>query len=566
MLRNFAYLVRRFGFIPNGNRVYYLTRSQPPMFAETILLWVNNLCRRRVNMPARPSRLVSASNLSDDGAEGSFLETWCTILDADFPPRAEVRGVLASREDEKWALFQHELVPAVIAEYRFWMEERSFSLPASSCCGSQLQSESETKPKTEMEVLTLNHYDSGCSAPLLQQHGCSTFFSPASCGKPRTECYAIDVKNWEQHRADLVLRGAPAGSAASETSSRSHDLGPGPALAEDRAAFFRSIRATCESGWDFSTRWEGRNFVSDGHNKEDDLLHTPFIFPCDLNAILHRVELFLSRYANTESERAHYARCAKRRRTAARILLVTPTSPVDDEDRRFSDYSFAHKTFRTRHLTCASDLWGIWGGLDLPVQVSKEASRLEVCLSGGVLRPYTTLQTHPGVSGVLFTTTRPAGEDKSSREAQKQWDHPNIWPPLQHVASESLRLLRAVESQTDDAIDLLVLRTTHQQDHEQATSKESLGSYLDAIRDPSLDFASHCVRKVWEESQNLSHANYVSGQKQALIYEKYQFRGGKMEGGSGGEYEVQLGFGWTNGVVLSSLNKSSSCTTTNYLA
>ncbi len=33
MVRNFAYLISRYGFIPNGNRTYYLTRSQPPVFA-----------------------------------------------------------------------------------------------------------------------------------------------------------------------------------------------------------------------------------------------------------------------------------------------------------------------------------------------------------------------------------------------------------------------------------------------------------------------------------------------------------------------------------------------------
>ena len=33
MVDNFAYLVDRIGFIPNGNRTYFLTRSQPPFFA-----------------------------------------------------------------------------------------------------------------------------------------------------------------------------------------------------------------------------------------------------------------------------------------------------------------------------------------------------------------------------------------------------------------------------------------------------------------------------------------------------------------------------------------------------
>ena len=38
MLDNFAYLINRFGFIPNGNRTYYLGRSQPPFFALMIQL------------------------------------------------------------------------------------------------------------------------------------------------------------------------------------------------------------------------------------------------------------------------------------------------------------------------------------------------------------------------------------------------------------------------------------------------------------------------------------------------------------------------------------------------
>lgn len=38
MVRNFAYLISRYGFIPNGNRSYYLTRSQPPVFALMVAL------------------------------------------------------------------------------------------------------------------------------------------------------------------------------------------------------------------------------------------------------------------------------------------------------------------------------------------------------------------------------------------------------------------------------------------------------------------------------------------------------------------------------------------------
>ncbi|VDM73556.1 unnamed protein product, partial [Strongylus vulgaris] len=31
MIENMQYLIEEFGFVPNGNRIYYLNRSQPPL-------------------------------------------------------------------------------------------------------------------------------------------------------------------------------------------------------------------------------------------------------------------------------------------------------------------------------------------------------------------------------------------------------------------------------------------------------------------------------------------------------------------------------------------------------
>jgi len=42
MLNNFAFLIRTYGFIPNGNRTYYLTRSQPPYFSLMLKLLMEN--------------------------------------------------------------------------------------------------------------------------------------------------------------------------------------------------------------------------------------------------------------------------------------------------------------------------------------------------------------------------------------------------------------------------------------------------------------------------------------------------------------------------------------------
>ena len=38
MVDNFAYLIRTFGHVPNGNRTYYLSRSQPPFFFKMVEL------------------------------------------------------------------------------------------------------------------------------------------------------------------------------------------------------------------------------------------------------------------------------------------------------------------------------------------------------------------------------------------------------------------------------------------------------------------------------------------------------------------------------------------------
>lgn len=38
MVKNFAYMIQKYGHIPNGNRNYYLTRSQPPFFSSIVEL------------------------------------------------------------------------------------------------------------------------------------------------------------------------------------------------------------------------------------------------------------------------------------------------------------------------------------------------------------------------------------------------------------------------------------------------------------------------------------------------------------------------------------------------
>ena len=94
---------------------------------------------------------------------------------------------------------------------------------------------------------------------------------------------------------------------------------------------------------------------------------------------------------------------------------------------------------------------------------------------------------------------RPGGIATTTVKTGQQWDEPNGWAPLQWVAVDGLR--------------------RYQQDK----------------------LAADIGTRVLSQVQNLY------GREQKLV-EKYDLTGG--QGGGGGEYELQDGFGWTNGVTL----------------
>lgn len=46
MMKNYAYMIRKFGFIPTANRTYFLSRSQPPFFSHMVKLLAKHRGRR----------------------------------------------------------------------------------------------------------------------------------------------------------------------------------------------------------------------------------------------------------------------------------------------------------------------------------------------------------------------------------------------------------------------------------------------------------------------------------------------------------------------------------------
>ncbi|XP_055003750.1 trehalase [Boleophthalmus pectinirostris] len=102
----------------------------------------------------------------------------------------------------------------------------------------------------------------------------------------------------------------------------------------------------------------------------------------------------------------------------------------------------------------------------------------------------------------------PNGVPTSLKESGQQWDYPNAWPPLQHMLIEGLSKVPS-----EDAKQL------------------------------AEDLAQKWIRTNW-----MAYTKYEA------MFEKYDVNGDGKPGG-GGEYEVQLGFGWTNGVALQLLDQ-----------
>ncbi|XP_029428987.1 trehalase isoform X2 [Rhinatrema bivittatum] len=100
------------------------------------------------------------------------------------------------------------------------------------------------------------------------------------------------------------------------------------------------------------------------------------------------------------------------------------------------------------------------------------------------------------------------GIPTSLYQSGQQWDFPNAWPPLQHIVIEGLAKSSSARAQ----------------------------------------------EMAFQLAQNWIRTNYAAYEKYKAMFEKYDVNGDGKPGG-GGEYDVQEGFGWTNGVALQLLER-----------
>ena len=290
MLDNFAFLIRTVGHIPNGNRTYYLSRSQPPYFAAMVGLYAT------ATDSMQATRYLDAMEL-----EHAF---WMAGADSVRPGTA-ARRVVRLRD------------------------------------GSHLNRYWDDRPEA------------------------------------RPESYREDY--------ELAQR-VPAAQ---------------------REALYRNIRASAESGWDFSSRWM---------RDPGDLrtLETTDLIPVDLNSLLYHAERTIAALrlvrgqAGDAASAGRYATAASARRTA---LLA---AAYDQNEGFFFDVRWRSGARVTDRPTMAAAA-PLYFGLATAEQGRAVAMRL----GRDFLKP-----------GGFVTTQMTSGQ---------QWDAPNGWPPLQWLGTQAVR-------------------------------------------------------------------------------------------------------------------------------
>ena len=352
MIDNFAYLIDTVGFIPNGNRTYFLGRSQPPFFAQMVKL------------------------LAEDEGDSTLLK----------------------------------YLPALEKEYAFWMDG--------------LQEVSASQP-THLHVVRLP------DGSILNRYW-------DKFAKPRPEMYHDDV-------------------VTAEASGRPDE------------EVYQHIRAACESGWDFSSRW-----LADPQDLST--IRTGYIIPVDLNSLLFNLERTLAQAyrlaGDQENADLSEQRAAQRREALFRYCW-------SEEAGFFLDYDFEKGSHRP--IMSLAGLYPLFFSLATEDQAASVAP---------VVRD-TFLQ-----AGGLVSTLEQTGQ---------QWDAPNGWAPLQWIGIQGLR---------------------------------NYGYH---------DLADE-IRQRWV------NLNVLVYERTGKLVEKYNVMAGGGEAG-GGEYPLQDGFGWTNGVLLKLLEE-----------
>lgn len=244
----------------------------------------------------------------------------------------------------------------------------------------------------------------------------------------------------------------------------------------------------------------GWDFTSRYYSRADDF------FPVDLNVYLYKYERDFAKIASIlgdETEQKKWGGVAKKRQETINTYMW------NEKEGFFYDYDYVHKK-RSDFLSLAG-FTPLWAGLATAKQAKKMVKKLPAFETDHALTIDAKESLAPKVKIANLPEAYKIGID--AMLAPKQWDYPNAWPPLEYLTVIGLLKYGFVEDAT-----------------------RLMEKY---IKTHAALFRKH---KTFHEK-----INGVTGLPSGTY-----------------DYELQLGFGWTNAIfyryiqILDSLQKNES--------
>ncbi|CAG9974334.1 unnamed protein product [Clonostachys byssicola] len=297
------------------------------------------------------------------------------------------------------------------------------------------------------------------------------------------------------------------------------------------ATLYSHLASGAESGWDYTSRW-----IANPEDGARDVyfplrsLNVRNIVPVDLNSIMYGNEVAISRFYNQTGDDAAsetWAQLAANRSAAIHAVMWNET---------YSSYFDYNLTSSSQYVFVPAD------NDTAAIENSTAPAGQQVLFSVSQLYPFWTGAAQPYLKNnplavreaysrvAAYLDARAGGIPATNFKTGQQWDQPSVWPPLMHILMQGLRNTPATFGEDDPSyveVQDLALRLGQR--------------YLDSTFCTWLATGGST-----SETPKLQG---LSDQDVGIMFEKYADNSTNRAGG-GGEYEVVEGFGWTNGVLI----------------
>ncbi|ELW63221.1 Trehalase [Tupaia chinensis] len=501
MLQNFLDLVQTYGHIPNGGRVYYLQRSQPPLLTLMMHLYLTHtgdiaFLRENIETLALELNFWAQNRSISVDIEGQSY-----VLNRYYVPYGGPRPESYSKDTEL-----ADTLPEAAREL-LWAElkagaESGWDFSSRWLVGGPNPNALSSIRTSRLVPVDLNAFL--CQAEALM----STFYTTLG------SCHSTPSEIGE----------------STQQCPPEHGLGTGPGLGRPFAQKISEARDL--TGWvrplgprDFSAHAKANNQAKAQEGSA--------WLPSDSSAA-----------PGEQAQAAKYRNLHAQREAALRAVLW------DEEKGAWFDYDIENR--KKNHEFYPSNLTPLWAGcFSDPGDVDKALKYLE---DNQILNYQHGIPT-------------------SLRNTGQQWDFPNAWAPLQDLIIRAGLWIGALGRELLAPGPLfppwgLSLPGDNQilnYQHGIPTSLRNTGQQWDfpnawaplqdlIIRGLAKSSSPRTQQVAFQLAQNWIRTNFDVYSQKSAMYEKYDISSGGQPGG-GGEYEVQEGFGWTNGVVLILLDR-----------